>query len=153
MVGPNVTDRCWLVISLQMTDKTGQIKCPSVRPCGVNIFKTLKPGTHWQQSRKDVQHSGNKVDRIGNNVETSWILMNTVQSKLIYLLHVLSHRNYATVSMEPELGWTDSRTLKFIDSIVTTSDWIITEQIGNKVERLTLFNKVERSSKLNVQQS
>ena len=79
--------------------------------------------------------------------------MNTVWSKLIYLLHILSHRNYTTVNMEPELGWTDSRTLKFIDSIVTTSDWIITEQIGNKVERLTLFNKVERSSKLNVQQS
>jgi len=27
--------------------------------------------TSWRQSRKDVRHSGNKVDRIGNNVETS----------------------------------------------------------------------------------
>ena len=50
--------------------------------------------------------------------------MNTVESKLIYLLHTLSHRNYATVYMEPEpkVGWTDSRTLKFIDlSLVTRS--------------------------------
>jgi len=41
--------------------------------------------------------------------------MNTVESKLIYLPHILSHRNYATVNMEPKLGWTDSKTLKFID--------------------------------------
>jgi len=34
--------------------------------------------------------------------------MNTVESKLIYLLHIWSHRNYATVNVEPELGWTDS---------------------------------------------
>ena len=30
--------------------------------------------------------------------------MNTVKLKLIYLLHILSHRNYATVNTEPELG-------------------------------------------------
>ena len=40
--------------------------------------------------------------------------MNTVESKLIYLLHTLS---VATVKFntEPELGWTERRTLKFID--------------------------------------
>ena len=41
--------------------------------------------------------------------------MNTVESKLIYLLYILSHRNYAPVNTESELGWTDSRALKFID--------------------------------------
>jgi len=41
--------------------------------------------------------------------------MNTAESKLLYLLHILSHRNYVTVNMEHELGWTDSRTLKFIE--------------------------------------
>jgi len=29
----------------------------------------LKPGTHWRQSRKDVQHSGDKFDRVGDNVD------------------------------------------------------------------------------------
>jgi len=30
---------------------------------------SIKPGTHWRQSRKDVQHSGNKFDRVGDIVD------------------------------------------------------------------------------------
>ena len=33
------------------------------------VNDTLRPGTHWRQSRKDVQHSGDKVDRVGDNVD------------------------------------------------------------------------------------
>ena len=29
----------------------------------------LKPSTHWRQNRKDVRHSGDKVDRVGDNVD------------------------------------------------------------------------------------
>jgi len=76
-------------------------------------------------------------------------LVNNRLVKVNLLTASLSHRNYATVNMEPELGWTDSRILKDL----LHSDRIITWLINIQVVAEQISNKVERSTKLPVQQS
>jgi len=81
-----------------------------------------------------------------------WNFMNINEHRFVkvnLLTAYLSHRNYATVIIEPELGWTDSSTE--IYWLFTTSDWIVTWLINIQVVAEQTGNKVERATKLNVQ--
>ena len=63
-----------------------------------------------------------------------WNFMNINEHRFVkvnLLTAYLSHRNYATVIIEPELGWTDSSTE--IYWLFTTSDWIVTWLINIQV--------------------
>ena len=120
-----------------------------------NYLCTLKPGTHWQRSRQYRQQSERRP--IGNNVEASWILMNTVESKLIYLLHNFVASKLSNTQHRARIGidWTDSRTLKFTDLLldhhVTHKYWSCCRT--NRQQSWT-FNKVDRvADLLPIQQS
>jgi len=70
---------------------------------------TFKPGTHWRQSRKNVRHSGDKVDRVGDNVDRDK-LSNSTLSPVV-----------ADLSPKPVTKSTVSATVDFVTDLSPVS--------------------------------
>ena len=72
-------EHTWIILSLSTLTNVLLIHHDVSSLVNINILKPgtvlLWPRTHWRQSRKDVQHSGDKVDRFGDNVDREFKLL------------------------------------------------------------------------------